>query len=775
MGNIRRPLLIALASAAALAGCGGSEHAGLAPDIRRELHSGRETLDGWLAASRTGGSVSDEAVIGLGYAERLRLGLGSPFRLVESALRDPRLSERARQDVAWALLERTLSGAAYEVDPVALDRAGMATVANWPGLGQHHLRLIESAITESRDPRSGELAVRLAYRLAAMEGSVPGQAPALAARVAALIRDREVARADVARLLRSAEVVQGDPLRAIARWRSERWLRVEAPPLATLPTAVEREALELAPRLAESLRMLAPRLGDVRQRRPLSPDVRPSLLTPQVARRLAEIADSTNMPLLAPIAIATRTYGREMLDQTWLTDEERPIREAFSRVGTEERFAAAYAQLVRRSPYDAVPSLAAVWAAVALRTYAQEAIWFPGFGGPGNRELEERFGLAAVRFADSVPPEWRPYYRATLERALQDMQRVLPALDLRGLSIRFSAAGGTEATLAMHDPRRRELVLPPGSSAGTIAHEIAHDLDWQVALRRYRVRGDYASDRAARSGTDRLAVRVRSLAQDAAVDYAPASERAHAHAQRPAENFARAIDWFVASALAAQGRTNGYLSSIQDDVLTGYGTVRPPDVTGRAGDAIVNILDEVAPLYPETREWFLKSYGTARDIMPLDLVRSIHELELPSHDIHPGTPAAVSGPSVEAAFAAIADARRRGFTAIDDWVCRAPGGARDAWLEQARRQLAASAAGARARGVALEHARRLSGDDGARWVARQLYGGPWSRVELDEGIEAMLAELVAEARAVAVVEAGRPALSFELLTLPGNCAAPFAN
>jgi hypothetical protein len=67
------------------------------------------------------------------------------------------------------------------------------------------------------------------------------------------------------------------------------------------------------------------------------------------------------------------------------------------------------------------------------RRIAQEPVWFPGFGGPTARELEERFGLAYVRFADDVPAEWRPYYRGMLESAVRDMQRVLPALDLRGL------------------------------------------------------------------------------------------------------------------------------------------------------------------------------------------------------------------------------------------------------------------------------------------------------------------------------------------------------
>ncbi|MGH7466014.1 MAG: hypothetical protein ACREK1_12610, partial [Longimicrobiales bacterium] len=122
MTNLRRHLiLIALAGAAAFSGCGRPEHAGLAPDVRRELDNGRAALGSWVETSRNVSVPADEVVIALGYAERLRLGLGSPFRLVETALRDPRLPEGARREVAWALLALTLSGETYAVDPIALD------------------------------------------------------------------------------------------------------------------------------------------------------------------------------------------------------------------------------------------------------------------------------------------------------------------------------------------------------------------------------------------------------------------------------------------------------------------------------------------------------------------------------------------------------------------------------------------------------------------------------------------------------------------------------
>ena len=124
---------------------------------------------------------------------------------------------------------------------------------------------------------------------------------------------------------------------------------------------------------------------------------------------------------------------------------------------------------------------------------------------------------------------------------------------------------------------------------------------------------------------------------------------------------------------------------------------------------------------------------------------------------------------VVAAFGAIEAARTRGLRAIDEWACRAPGGAPDSGLERARRDLVVAAAAARARGVALQHARRINGAAGASWVARRLYGGPWPAQELDEGMEELLAPLVEEAR-----DAGRIALppggpTFDLLKLPSHC------
>src|SRR6185312_13347849 len=55
-------------------------------------------------AARPRGDRGDQLAITLGYAERLRHGLGSPFKLVDEALSDPRLDDAASTKAAWGIL-----------------------------------------------------------------------------------------------------------------------------------------------------------------------------------------------------------------------------------------------------------------------------------------------------------------------------------------------------------------------------------------------------------------------------------------------------------------------------------------------------------------------------------------------------------------------------------------------------------------------------------------------------------------------------------------------
>lgn len=62
---------------------------------------------------------------------------------------------------------------------------------------------------------------------------------------------------------------------------------------------------------------------------------------------------------------------------------------------------------------------------------------------------------------------------------------------------------------------------------------------------------------------------------------------------RPAEVFARSIDWFVADALAGLGRSNGYLTAIGDPLLAGFATSPGDPATLDAAAALISSLAEM--------------------------------------------------------------------------------------------------------------------------------------------------------------------------------------
>ncbi|MBW3553596.1 MAG: hypothetical protein KY466_08800 [Gemmatimonadetes bacterium] len=711
--------------------CGPMDGGGFASDVERDLGAGRAYAS-WLLDQAAGDPTIPEAVAA-GYLERQRLGLGSPFRLIEHALLDPRLETPERERLAWALLARTLRAEGHQLDARVLAPDGDL------GVAVSHLELVEGAIRGSVDPDAGALAVRLAYAMAAAEGNIPRRYPRYVAQAAALIRDRVVAARDADRLLRTAGDV-ADPLALVTVWRVERRFAVERPSMLAAPQDVEREAIALAPRLADAVREISdrPRRGPVVR---TTPPPSGTLLPPAAAELLARQSRAYDAPPQTPVRVAVQAHrgsGAVPTDPWGRQARER----FFDGAVNEERLAAEYAVLEHRSSLDAGPRLAVLSAAVGLRGYAQERPWFPGFEGPSARELENRFGLASVTFPEDVPAHWRPYYRRLLATSLSDLQRVLPSLDLRGLNVRFEARAGSPGTLAVHDPRTRTIHIPPATGAGTLAHEIAHDLDWQTALRRYGVRGDYATDRAVRLSDERLARVLRGLTA-ASLTAADSPEQLRAHASRPAEVFARSVDWFVAVALARDGRLNGYLSSVQDDLLTGYGTVTPPDVTGTAGQSLIALLDDVAPVYPSTRRWFLESYGRLRAFTAYDLARRIVEtpldggepaLGLDAAATTPGEVVAAEEPEDSARLALPEMARLAGalasldqLAAVRDAVgARADGTCRDIRYDErgatARRQLITMVTEARARGIALDVAEELLGQPGRAWMADRLVG-----------------------------------------------------
>lgn len=582
---------------------------------------------------RDAAALQPQELIVLGYLERLRLGLGSPLRLAEFALFDPRLAPALQSTAGWAVLQATRAGVSYAPDADAL--AGMAPPGQlWSADdGAWHLAFVAQEMRGSRDPRAAELALRLAYELRSAEAALAPDAPRLLSFAAALARDRELARRDVERLLAHSAATGEHPLRILPEWRRARHFEVERPTAAPLPAATEREAARRAPLLLDALRERAPL--------PDSPAAARPWLDTLSARRLGRLADSLRMPPQAALRVALDRYRRALLRDAGSARARAALQRLLTRGEREEQLAAEHVLAAARlAPRDApLLPLALLEAAVAMRPLAQEPIWYPGYSAPTTAQLKRTYGLARVGFDADVPQAWRPFYRRMLAHALDDLRRAVPTLELRGLGVRFGRTGRERTALAIHDPHGRTVVLPPATSAGVLAHELAHDLDWQTAQRRYGTRLAYATDHALRrrKKDDPFAAAVRALPTVAAP--LRDSVAAHHFARRPAETFARTFDGYVAYALAAHGRSNGYLSSVQDDALPGHGLAIVPDARGQVAEAFLPVLRHAGLLHEAGERDFLRACGAGRVAGVTAPVRELLSRSPPPTAAHrPGAP-----------------------------------------------------------------------------------------------------------------------------------------
>lgn len=728
-------LRVAIAGIALLlGGCDCSGRSKFATDIQRDLRTGRDSMQALLDAQEQSPLAGEQAIM-LGYMERLRLGLGSPFRLIEYAYNDPRLGAQARSAVTWALLDATLDRRAYVVQPRSLDRFSAGWGSTAARSGDKHLDLLEEAIRNASDPRTGELAVRTAYMLAAAEGSVTPETPLLAGHAAALVRDRELARRDAIRLLRSATEAGSDPFLTLIAWRSGRQFEVEAPPSAPLPSSSDIEAAKIAPKLALKIRALSTDVDDM----PQATRIPVPLLNHATALRLAAVSDSANLPPQTPIRGTMAAYRRNLEQQAIADPEQQAALHRFAhQPSNEERFAAEHAIATHALNGSSVwVPHAALRTAVAMRTYAQERVWYAGYAAPSARELKAKHRLASITFDATVPQAWRPYYRRMIGEALGDLETVFPKIDLRGLHVRIGRTGMDSGVLAFHSPQRRTIYLVPGMGAGTIAHEIAHDLDWQVGRRKYKAKGSYATDLAVRKNyQDQFAAAMRTMP-------APRSSQSSAkpewdYGSRPAEIFARSVDWYVMSTLAAKGRTNGYLSAIQDDLLKGLGSVEAPYPTGENALAFSRLLTVSSALPENAVAAFLSTHGPKRPVRGNQLVAAL-TTDLLRLDEPQARENAITSPD-SAAVARTLHSAASEIAAIEAARTHLLSeGAGTISAEQ--KHLVDAAAGARVRGVLLRKAAHLGGHSGRERMLQALYGGPAYHEQLDPITESGLQNL----------------------------------
>jgi hypothetical protein len=164
------------------------------------------------------------------------------------------------------------------------------------------------------------------------------------------------------------------------------------------------------------------------------------------------------------------------------------------------------------------------------------------------------------------------------------------------------------------------------SSAGTLAHELSHDLDWQAARRLYAGGTGYSTDRAMReSNGGVLSNSVRGLASARVLGAVAPAPIVRSGANRPTELFARGGDWFVASALAREGRSNGALSLVQDGRFAGYVAGAPTALSGRGARSLVSAIGAMTYLPAASQGAFLAQWSNVRTLDPELLVRQVLE------------------------------------------------------------------------------------------------------------------------------------------------------
>lgn len=674
-----------------------------------------DSLTGPVAGESVTAIRTADAIAAL-YLERMRLGLGSPFRIIDQSQRDPLLPASGRARVGHALLARLVDGDAYEIAPVALNLASKSSTTD-DRVGRAHLALIDSVVRAQEDPRVGELTVRLAYRLAFAAGDVSRRAPEIAIQAASQSRDRVLAMHDARALVRAALADGVDPLVLLPVWRSERRLSVERPVLLQLTGRAEAAAVSSLPVTAARISAIAAMNPDG-QHEPVL--LESSANGDGLPRRMAGLAELRGAPPQAPVAVTVTGYST-VLEAAARNRLAREVVERFvSRARNEEELAAEYALLLARagSPTPEA-AMTVLTAGVALRPYAQERAWLPGESGPTVAELQSRYGFSSIEFDGNIPTRWRPYYRRALDDAVSDMRRVFPGFDLTGLKVRFGESPLRDKALAMHDPVSRTVYFPSASGAGVMAHEFAHDLDWQAARRRYGVSVGYRTDRAVRQQSDWLAGAVRRMAS-AARSTGDTLAR-EGTTERPTEVFARNVDWFVSAALARDARMNGYLSAAQDPVLTGYASATTPEAARDAGEATLRALDGISPPSPKLRLWFDDRFGGGRRMTVHESVRRVLETPLEASEFRRYDASSFAGVDAAVSLLRTVPATSSGWACLLD-VLSGHGADRDAL-----RAVTQYAAESRARGV-VEHWAGMSERFGVRapWRMRALEGAPWS-------------------------------------------------
>jgi len=560
--------------------------------VRDGLADGRHFADSLTntVRARPAATVPFPAAVALGYLARTQIGLGSPFRLVELARSDPRLPITWRPRVSNAILAR-LQGDTLAMRP--LPNALNVALVTDSGAGVALLHLIDSVMTPEGDSPLVLESFRIAAAQASAHGVLRSGAVPLLDAAALLAYDRTRASRDLDRAITAASRGDGDLLQVVANWRRERRFSVERPLLAELAPSSRRVALRV-PALLEAIRTALAVRDTVTPTSALM--MAPPPLSGNAARALALLISVRRRPPQPQVRLSVLDTRVVALDRGRV--QASAANRMLLGATNEETLVMTLATVANDTALAPIAATAALLAAQGMRTLAQEAAFHPGMLTLRPAQVAERLGLGSLTFGRDVPVSWQPFYAREFAAAVDAVREVFPRAAFIGLNVHIGDSVLAGA-LAVHDPRSRRLTLPLATGFGAVGHELMHDLDWQAA-RDYAGRlGTYATDNARRGTADQpIAAPLARLAEF--VPVATGNNAYNTEARRPAELLARGADWFLANALARQGRINGALSAVQDGWIRGYASAAGPAAFADHAAALNALFDAMPTLAVRT-------------------------------------------------------------------------------------------------------------------------------------------------------------------------------
>lgn len=193
---------------------------------------------------------------------------------------------------------------------------------------------------------------------------------------------------------------------------------------------------------------------------------------------------------------------------------------------------------------------------------------------------------------------------------------------------------------------------------------------------------------------------------------------------RPAELFARSMDWFVTSSLAARGRSNGFLSAVQDPALPGYAAGSPTAVGAAGSASLISAIDQMTYISDSIQTAFEGAWADPAAIDPVLLVRRVLSTPLPRRSrVDHGKLAAMLPP-------------------LRPTLCIAERSDE----AKARERVALLAVQARAKGIVDRRARYRFPGARNEWVNGLLGVAPWSRASADALVASLESSIIAELR-----------------------------